>query len=219
MSKCIIISAGDFEYLDFDKKDGDMLIACDGGFHYLNRMGMLPNLIVGDFDSLSENAEDMRALEEINMLDPGRIVRLNTHKDDTDTMTAIKIGLSKGFTKFYLYGMLGGKRLDHTIANIQSLLYLKNRGATGYIMEKDSVMLVAKNEEIRFHNGLTGMLSIFALEKDAKGVTLKGLEYEMDNGELHVDYPMGVSNEFVIDEEAVINVTDGTLLLMATFDN
>ncbi len=219
-SKCIIISAGDFVPVEIPIEDGDYVIACDAGFLHAREVGILPDLIVGDFDSLAEaGTMALNDLREIECSDPDRIVRLDVKKDDTDTIKAVKIGLSKGYRKFYLYGALGGKRIDHTIANIQTLNFIKNHGARGYIMEHDKMLVIAKNETIKFHRGNTGYISVFSLSEVSKGVTIKGLMYNLERGELSNDFPLGVSNEFIIDEEAEITVEEGTLLITVYFSD
>lgn len=216
--KCVIISAGSIDPINISLEEGDYCIACDAGFVHAERMGILPDLIVGDFDSTRElGIEAMRSLEEIMESDPDRIISLDVRKDDTDTIKAVKIGLEKGYKKFYLYGALGGHRFDHSIANIQTLLYIKHHGGCGYIMDSKGIMLVAENETIHFNRGNTGYISVFALTSVAKGVSLKGLMYTMENGSLTNDFPLGVSNEFIIDEEAEITVEDGALLITAQF--
>ena len=214
--KCIIISAGHFVPMEIPIAENDLVIACDAGFIYAEQLGILPDLIVGDFDSLSEaGTMAMRSLREIAESDPDRIVKLNVKKDDTDTIKAVKIALSKGYRKFMLYGSLGGKRIDHSIANLQTLLFIKHNGGTGYIIEENRVLLIAENETIRFHRGDSGMVSIFSVSEVSKGVTIRGLMYSLENGELRNDFPLGVSNEFIIDEEAEITVREGTLLITA----
>ncbi len=218
--KCVIVSAGDFVPVDLDLNDGDFLIACDAGFLNVQKLGLLPDLIIGDFDSLSETGSlGLSALREIEEADPSRVMRLDVMKDDTDTIKAVKVGLSKGYTKFYIYGALGGKRVDHTIANIQTLTFIKHNGGKGYIMEHNRVLMIAENETVRFHAGNTGYISVFSLSEVSKGVTLKGLMYNLDKGELRSDFPLGVSNEFIIDEEAEITVEEGTLLITAYFSD
>ncbi len=198
--------------------DGDFVIACDAGFMYAQQLGILPDLIVGDFDSASEaDPVIMRSISEIAEHDPDRIMKLNVKKDDTDTMMAVKVGLSKGYKKFYLYGALGGKRIDHSLANIQTLLFIKHNGAKGYIFSENGMLMIAENETIKFNRGNTGYISVFALSQKAVGVTLKGLMYSIENSELTYDFPLGVSNEFIIDEEAEITVEDGTLLISCEF--
>lgn len=218
--KCVIISAGSFVPVDIPLYEGDYCIACDAGFKYAQEMGILTDLIVGDFDSASEQDPIvLRSIEEIALHDPDRIVRLNVVKDDTDTMKAVKIGLEKGYRKFYLYGATGGKRIDHSIANIQTLLFIKHNGGKGYIMDSDKMLMIAENEEISFNVGNTGYLSVFSLSEVSKGVTLKGLMYTLEDGELKNDFPLGVSNEFIIDEKASVSVKDGTLLIILQFDD
>ena len=218
--KCVIISAGDFYPVEILLEEGDYCIACDAGFLHARDVGVLPDLIVGDFDSLSEAGEiAIRDLMEIEENDPQRIVRLNVKKDDTDTIKAVKIGLEKGYRKFYLYGALGGKRVDHTIANIQTLTFIKKHGAKGYIMDHDKMLLVACNETIKFHRGNTGYISVFSLSEISRGVTIKGLMYNLEGGTLTNDFPLGVSNEFIIDEEAEITVEEGTLLITVYFSD
>lgn len=214
--KCIIISAGHFVPMEIPIEEEDLIIACDAGLVYAEQLGILPDLIVGDFDSLSEmGPASIRSLQEIEESDPDRIVRLSVRKDDTDTIKAVKIGLSKGYRKFMLYGSLGGKRMDHSLANIQTLNFIKHNGATGYIIEENRILLIAENETIRFHRGNSGMVSIFSLSEISRGVTIRGLMYTMEEGELRNDFPLGVSNEFIIDEEAEITVREGTLLITA----
>ena len=169
---------------------------------------------MGDFDSLkNSSAEALRGVMEIREHDPDRIVELPVKKDDTDTLRAVRIGLERGYRKFYFYGALGGKRFEHSFANIQTLLFLKHHGAKGYIMDRDSLVMVAENETVHFHKGNTGMLSVFALSEKAAGVTLRGMMYNMEKGTLKNDFPLGVSNEFLKDEEAEITVEDGALLI------
>ena len=214
--KCIIISAGHFVPMEIPIGEEDLVIACDAGYLYAEQLGILPDLIVGDFDSLSEaGPAAVRSLQEIAESDPSRIVRLDVRKDDTDTIKAVKIAFSKGYRKFMLYGSLGGKRIDHSFANIQTLLFIKHNGGTGYIMEENRLLLIAENETVRFHRGNTGMVSVFSVSEVSRGVTIKGLMYTMEDGELRNDFPLGVSNEFIIDEEAEITVREGTLLITA----
>ncbi len=212
--KCIIVSAGDFTPVEIKKNEDDFIIACDGGFAYLYQMGIMPDLIVGDFDSLpSMGVEVVQTLQEIMDLDPYRVIKLPKEKDDTDTLYAVRKALSLGYKKLYLYGALGGNRVDHTFANIQVLQFIKHHGATGYIMAHDQMMLIAENEIINFHKGMTGGLSVFSLSPVSKGVTITGTEYQVEDAIITSDFPIGVSNEFIIDEAANIGVREGSLLI------
>ena len=127
-------------------------------------------------------------------------------------LAAIRVGLEKGCREFFLYGGLGG-RLGHTIANIQCLNYLKERGASGYLTDASGLIQVAKNETIRFEKRETGWLSLFSLGEKAEGVTLRGLKYELTDAVVTNSFPIGVSNEF-IGKEAAVTVRNGTLLIL-----
>ena len=210
MDRCIVIGAGELTVPGIEVKDGDFVIAADAGFSHCERLGIEPDLIVGDFDSLKEG--DGEALEEIRRWEPERILTLPSEKDDTDMLAAIRVGLEKGCREFFLYGGLGG-RLGHTIANIQCLNYLKERGASGYLTDASGLIQVAKNETIRFEKRETGWLSLFSLGEKAEGVTLRGLKYELTDAVVTNSFPIGVSNEF-IGKEAAVTVRNGTLLIL-----
>lgn len=216
--KCVIIAAGDFPGVEIPVGEGDLVIACDAGVMHARRLGIYPDLIVGDFDSAKERGGDLlEFISEVAQKDPDRVIQLDVKKDDTDTLKAVRIGLSRGYSTFMLYGMLGGRRFDHSFANIQTLLFIKHHGGRAYILGKDGMMLVAENETIKFHRGNTGMLSVFSLSEVSKGVTLKGLMYTLEDATLTNDFPLGVSNEFLIDEEAEVTVAEGTLLITVFF--
>ena len=103
----------------------DYVIAVDGGLSYCGILNVEPDLIIGDFDSVSE--QEKLAVEQLQQTVPEKICRLPECKDDTDMLAAIKKGLELGYTDFRIYAATGG-RFDHTLANIQCLLYLKNHG-------------------------------------------------------------------------------------------
>ena len=216
--KCVIIAAGDFPGVEIPIAQGDFVIACDAGVQHARKLGIYPDLIVGDFDSAREAGGDLLSfISAVAKEDPERVLQLEVKKDDTDTLQAVRIGLSRGYRTFMLYGMLGGKRFDHSFANIQTLLFIKHHGAKGYIISREGMMLVAENETVKFHRGNTGMLSVFSLSEVARGVTLKGLMYNLEDATLTNDFPLGVSNEFIIDEEAEVTVSEGALLITVYF--
>ena len=159
----------------------------------------LSDLVLGDFDSLGVAPKHPN------------VMQLPVEKDDTDTVFAIKTGLEKGYRHFYIYGGLGGKRSDHTIANLQSLLYLANRKARGWLFGENCVWTAIKNSSITLKG--EGNVAVFCFDGVARGVTLKGLKYELQNAEVTSDFPIGVSNSMAA-EEATVEVTDGALLVM-----
>lgn len=201
----IIIASGECNIEQMIAGEDDVVIAADGGLCHCKRLGLNPDYILGDFDSLA----DMSLLQEYS---EERIVKLPCEKDDTDTLAALKFGLEKGITEFEIYGALGG-RLSHTIANIQCLMYLKQRGAVGKILDKDIEMFLIKNELCEIGKETTGILSVFAMDSEAKGVTIKGCKYEIEDVKLTSDYPLGVSNELV-GKAPHISVREGSLLVI-----
>jgi thiamine pyrophosphokinase len=134
-------------------------------------------------------------------------------KDDTDAMLAVRKGLELGYQTFYLYGSLDGPRLDHTVANFQTLQFLADRGAVGYLIGKDYIVTTVKNGSLRFDRRCTGIFSVFCMGADAKGVTIKGGKYEAENATLCAGFPLGVSNHFE-GNEVTVSVANGSLLVL-----
>ncbi len=211
--KCIIIGAGDLTIGNINMTEEDYIIAVDGGLSYCGVLEVEPDMIIGDFDSITE--QEKEAVLALKQQIPERIMELPVEKDDTDMLVAIKHGLELGYDIFHIYAGTGG-RLDHTIANIQCLLYLKNHGATGYLIEGSGMILVVKNEAVSFKEGMEGYLSIFPLGQNAKGVTLKGLKYPLQDATLNNDYPLGISNEFT-GEMSTVSVEDGELVCILQY--
>lgn len=208
--KCIVICAGDLTLGEIPVGEEDLVIAVDGGLDYCAVLNVEPDLILGDFDSLSE--EESAAVEQQI---PERVIRLQREKDETDGLAALQEGLKRGYTEFRIYAGTGG-RFDHTLANIQCLLYLKNRGASGYLVDGTGMMLVIKNEAVHFRRNLKGTLSLFSMVEESKGVTIHGMKYELEHASVRNDFPIGISNEF-IGQEAEILVEDGTLVCMLQY--
>lgn len=211
--KCIVIGAGDLTLGEIAVGDGDYCIAVDGGLGYCGILGVEPDKIIGDFDSVSEG--ERKALEQLKAQVPDLVLELNPEKDDTDMLAALKYGLELGYRDFRIYAGTGG-RFDHTLANIQCLLYLKNHDATGYLVDGTGMILVLQNEAVHFQKSLEGYLSLFSLGREAKGVSIQGMKYTLKDYTMSNDFPIGISNEF-IGEEAVISVSDGELVCMIQY--
>ena len=199
MGKCIIFCAAGFEDLVQPIEKEDFVIAADGGLVHTKALGILPNEILGDFDSLGHVPEGANVFP--------------VEKDDTDAMLAVRRGLSLGYREFVLYGSLDGPRLDHTVANFQTLQYLADHGAVGYLAGTGYLVTVVNNGSISFPASAEGTISVFCMGRDAEGVTLKGLYYPLENGTLSAGFPLGVSNHFTgIPSE--ITVKNGSLLVL-----
>lgn len=211
--KCIVIGAGDLTLGNIAVGEEDFVIAVDGGLGYCGVLEVEPDLLIGDFDSVSE--EEEKAVRLLEQEIPDRVIRLAREKDDTDMLAAFKEGLARGYRQFHIYAGTGG-RFDHTLANIQCLLYLKKRDAVGYLIDGTGMILVICGEAVHFRKNLEGTLSLFSLGEKAKGVTISGMKYELENAVLTNDFPIGISNEF-IGEEAMISVEEGELVCMISY--
>ena len=208
--KCIIIAAGEITVNQIEVQDDDFVIAADGGLIYCDYLKLVPDVIIGDFDSLSgKRMDDVEVMEHLKSKN---IIRLPVEKDDTDTIACVKYGLEKGYRDFRIYSACGGKRLDHVIANIQTLLYIKNRGAEGYLIDRDRTIFVIKNETLEFKDSMKGRMSLFSMG-DRATVTIRGMKYNAESTVITNDFPLGVSNEFT-GENASVTVADGAVLCM-----
>ena len=199
MGNCVIFCAAGFDALAAPLTGEDFLIAADGGLAHTQKLGLVPNEILGDFDSLGYAPQGANVFP--------------VEKDDTDAMLAVRRGLDLGYRSFVLYGSLDGPRLDHTVANFQTLQFLADHGAFGYLVGENCLVTVVKDGGICFPAGTEGTVSVFCLGRDARGVTLEGLYYPLENGTLTAGFPLGVSNHFT-GELARIRVEDGSLLVL-----
>ena len=199
MGACIIFCAAEFDMPAEPICSEDYIIAADGGLAHLQKLGLAPNEILGDFDSLGYTPADAQVFP--------------VEKDDTDAMLAVRRGLQLGYRNFILYGSLDGPRLDHTVANFQTLQFLADRDATGYLVGKNQIVTLVKNGTLVFPETVEGILSVFCLGADAEGVSLKNLHYPLEDGKLTAGFPLGVSNHFV-GRQASITVDQGSLLVI-----
>ena len=199
MGKCLIFCAGDFDGLIEKIHSDDYILAADGGYTHTQSLGITPHRILGDFDSLGYV--------------PPSATRFPVEKDDTDAMLALRHGLEMGYDRFILYGCLDGPRLDHTLANFQALQFLADRGATGWLVGTRYIATVIKNQSLHFDSGTSGIVSVFCMGADARGVSISGLQYPLTDGTLTAGFPLGVSNHFT-GNPACISVDNGSLLVL-----
>ena len=199
MGACVIFCAAEFDRLARPIGPDDFVIAADGGWRHTRALGLAPDAVLGDFDSLGSIPENARVFP--------------VEKDDTDAMLAIRLGLSHNFREFILYGGMDGPRIDHTIANFQSLQFLRDRDAAGYLVGLHTMATVISGETLEFSGAMPGTVSVFCMGPDAHGVTLEGLTYPLQNGSLTAGFPLGVSNHFA-GQNARISVRQGSLLVL-----
>lgn len=197
---CLIVSGGDFCPPPDELRAAAFVIACDCGYVYAERLGLAPDLIIGDFDSApppSGNAP---------------IKRFPSRKDDTDTMLAAREALARGFTDVAICCAFGG-RLDHTLANLQTAAFLAAHSARTRLCGTNTEALVFAAGEARIPRREGRSLSVFALSERCEGVTIRGAKYECENETLTNAFPLGVSNIWAA-EEAVISARSGILLVL-----
>lgn len=204
MKTCVIFCAGGFDCLAEPVGKDDYIIAADGGLRHAQALGLDCQAVLGDFDSLGFVPAGANVFPQ--------------EKDDTDAMLAVRQGLAAGCRRFVLYGTLDGPRLDHTIANLQTLQFLADRGAVGYLVGTGYIATVIHQETVRFSQRASGVLSLFCMGPDARGVTLEGLKYPLRDAALSAGFPLGVSNHF-LGREALVTVREGSLLALYDREN
>ena len=198
MKRCFIFAAGTFYGLRERPASGDLVIAADAGYRVCQQAGIVPDLLLGDFDSMDQP-------------DFPNIRRSPVEKDDTDTMLAVKTALEEGCDTVYIYGGTGGKRLDHTLANLQTLLFLRRRGARGYLYDDDFVWTAIESESLTIEKTVEwGLFSAFCLGDRAEGIDETGFQYSLEDAVLTPEFPLGVSNH-ILEPTATITVRKGAL--------
>ncbi len=198
-ARCFIFGALPIGNMPVKPEPHDTVIAADKGLLRLEEIGVSPDLIIGDFDSLGYIPQGEN------------ITRLPVEKDDTDVGFAVKTALGEGCKEFFVYGALGGE-LDHTVANLQLAAMIAKNGAIPFFFGEDTAVTAVCCGSARFAPRCGGRLSVFCIGETAVGVTVKGAKYTLSDGQLSPSFPLGVSNEFT-GEPAVISVKNGTLLI------
>ncbi len=201
---CYIVGAGHMQGSRLLIPDDAFIIAADGGLKHLREAGIAPNLIMGDFDSLGDIPSG------------DNVVRYLPEKNDTDMMIAVKEALRLEYDIIVIYGGLGG-RFDHSLANLQTLFYIANHGANGYLVGCGNVCTVVKNGGIAFSESMSGTVSVFSMTQTSAGVNMQGLKYPLENHVLTSDVPLGVSNEF-LEMPASVSVKNGALAVIWSGD-
>ena len=181
MNQCHIIGGGDFHISLLRVEKNDFVIAADFGFHPLQKANITPDLYIGDGDSLGFQPQGVEA------------VFLPTVKDDTDMIAAVKEGLHRGYRRFCLYGALGGKRFSHSLANLQTLLFLSENGAEGEIIDQNCRISLLEEKSYRFSFS-DGYFSLFTAESEAE-ISIKGALFPLSHAVLTPRFPLGVSNQ------------------------
>ena len=180
------------------------VVACDAGYRNAVRLGVQPDLIVGDFDSAPRPETT------------GKTIVLPHVKDDTDTHYAARWLLERGYTRITLLGALGGARLEHSLANIASGLFLAQNGVEVLLAdERSELHYLLPGTPLTLQKGDWQYLSLFPLEGRTEGLCISGVFYPLENAALTADYPLGVSNEFTA-PQARLSCASGAVLVLLT---
>lgn len=200
MSVCYLVGAGSFTLRELQRQEGDFIIAADGGYTALSAAGIIPDLLVGDLDSIGTVPSNVP------------VITFPPEKDMTDMALAMAEGIARGYRTFRLYGASGGRE-DHTYANLQLLGGASRQGFDCKMICPDFDVYAVTNGTLRLPIKQPGKtISVFCHGSTATGVTLQGLKYPLRGATLTADSPLGVSNETTGDIP-VITVTQGTLLV------
>lgn len=198
--KCIIIGAGELNTKEIINDNSDFVIASDGGYIYCKELNIKPNLIVGDLDSIDELPKDIET------------IKFNPIKDETDTYLAIKEGMKRGYKEFILYGCLG-KRLEHTLANIQIMVGLLKEDASIELMDDNTyIKILKKNDELLIKENINGYISLFSYTNKSV-LTIDGLKYNVKRKTITNKFPLGIDNE-TTNTSATIKIHKGIVILI-----
>lgn len=205
--RCVIISGSPDTNVEEIKSlctSDDFIVCADSGYSFAKKAGLTPNLIIGDFDSLKEELPQNT-----------EVVKLNTHKDDTDTEHCVMECIRRGYKDFLLLGSIGG-RTDHTFANIATLAFLSEYNYNGIARNNDEEIRILKEGSYEMNNKKGLIFSVFPYGCESVNVTYKGAEYMLNNKTLTYNVSRGISNVFV-DDEAEITINRGRAILLTYY--
>lgn len=210
MKVCILLNGkiNDYSIIKqfINNQKYDYIICADGGANHAYKMNITPNYIIGDLDSI--NKETIDFYKKQNVL----FEEFPSKKNETDSELCIFLSKSLNANKIDLFGTLGG-RIDHTLANINLLYYIREQEIIPRIISEKEEIYIATNECVKIKGKEKDIISIIPIKGDAKGVTLENLEYPLNNYDMNYSTPLGISN-IMLSEECKIAVKKGSLLII-----
>ncbi len=209
--KAIVVAGGDAVAQDAALLSGaDVVIAADSGAHWLETSGVLPDLVIGDMDSIDP------ALLERLVAQGIEVERHPTEKDASDVELAVSRAVADGADQVVILGALGGERLDHEIANLLLLVDRRWNGIDARAVRGGTTVRALRGEGRRELDGSTGdLVTLLPLGSDATGVRTEGLRYPLDGDTLESGRSRGLSNE-IERAQASVSLEGGTLLIIET---
>lgn len=215
MRRCIIITScieNNSVRENVDIRPDDYIICADAGFEYTHEEGIIPNIVIGDFDSFSFDEYRKIIDNDINYSDMG-LIKTVPEKDYPDTFMCVEHGLSQDIDSFVIIGGLGG-RFDHSSANIQTLSYLLDNEASGWILDgANSATMIQGPDELVLEVDTSKYFSAYSFTEKCTGVYEIGSKYTLYDATLSQSIPIGTSNEF-LDDPVSIKVENGRLLIV-----
>ncbi|OGQ85831.1 MAG: thiamine diphosphokinase [Deltaproteobacteria bacterium RIFOXYC2_FULL_48_10] len=210
--KCVIIANGDLEYSEKIIgiiQEAGLAVCADGGIRHLKALGLLPHIIIGDFDS---------ALPEDTLYFKEKKIKFISHpsrKNETDTDLCISWALLNHATDITLLGATG-TRLDHTLANVFLLKKLAGLGIPARIIDKHNTIHVV-TDQIELKGRPGDLLSLLPVTEKAAGITIKGVEYPLVDATLEMGSSLGISNVFK-ETTVLVSVREGILMVIQSKD-
>ncbi len=208
MKRAIIFYNGDLSDLRHAKqyiKPTDYIICADGGAKHAEKLGLKPDVIIGDFDSLPKTNQSKLARQGV------QFITFKREKDETDSELTIKYAIKKRYKAILIFGLFGS-RLDHMLTNIFALDYISNINADVTIIEgKQEIRTI--HDRIKLYGKKGDLLSLIPLKGNAKKVTTLNLKYPLKNEDLLFGYSRGISNVFSKDT-AEVSLQEGSLLVI-----
>lgn len=208
MKICIILNGEVKDYQAINgiiKNNYDYIICADGGSNHAYNMGIIPDYIIGDLDSVDYKVKQY--FKGCNVI----FEKFPAKKNETDTELCIYLAKKLGATNIDFIGALGG-RVDHMIANICLLHSVRNMNIVPRIISENEEIYIAIDEEVSIKGNPKDTLSVIPLGGDAKGVTLNGLEYPLDNYNMKFGLPLGISN-VMLEDKCYVKVDKGSLII------
>ncbi|MEN8905585.1 MAG: thiamine diphosphokinase [Clostridiales bacterium] len=211
MNRALIVCNGEISEYNFYKnlfKDS-YIICADGGTRHLKNFNLVPNMIIGDLDSISD--EDLAFYRNKKI----EIKKFKCEKDETDSHISLKVAIEKGFKDIYIIGALG-TRFDHSIANIMLLEYALEKNVLCKIIdEKNEIQMI--NDSIKLEKENDCNISLVPLTDYVKGINSSGLYYPHKNMTIKRGETIGISNKFV-SEQMNISIESGILIVIKSRD-
>lgn len=216
MKRCLIITGGkldlSFAGSFFEQETFDKIIAVDAGLEAVKALGLEPDMVVGDFDTVKPGILQYYRQKEHIIWDTHQ-----PEKDETDTELALRTAMETGVSDMVILGATGG-RLDHSIGNIHLLYACLQKGVKASIVdEKNRLYILDQGKTYRSSEIWGKYISFLPLTEEVHGITLKGFKYPLTNRDIRIGTSLCISNELEA-ETGTITFRDGALICVESHD-